>query len=185
MAEYKRQLIVGDRRTPLKFRLYDDGQDNDLSGGTVTFDMYAADGTHTVDSGSCTVQPTATFTADTTNNYYVANAHGMENGWEVILTTTGTLPAPLATSTRYFVINATQNYFQLAKSKNGADITPTDTGSGTHSFAVLGQVSYAWASADVDTAGTYKGWFTVTEGGVSDTFPNDSTGIAIVIAEVG
>lgn len=182
---YKHQLVVGDRKTPLTARLHDDGKDNDLSGATVTFDMYDSAGTQVVADGSCTVQPGITFTADTSNDRYVANGHGLADGWEVIVSSSTTLPSPLSATTRYFVRDCTDNHFKLSTEKGGTAIDPTDAGTGTHTLKVLGQVQYSWASGDVDSAGSFKGWFTVTESSVSDTFPNDSSGIAIVIQGVG
>jgi BppU N-terminal domain len=39
--------------------------------------------------------------------------------------------------------------------------------------AALGIVSYAWAAADLDTAGFYEAEFEVTLAGLKQTYPND------------
>jgi hypothetical protein len=87
---------------------------------------------------------TAEFTAATTNTI-TSGAHGLQNGDAVVLTTTNTLPAGLATSTIYYVIEATANTFKLAATPppreyiTGSGGVPdeidiTDTGTGTHTF---------------------------------------------------
>ena len=87
---------------------------------------------------------TANFTAATTD-IITSNAHGLQNGDAVVLTTTDTLPAGLATSTVYYVIEATTNTFKLSLTrpprgyKTGSGEAPpavniTDTGTGTHTW---------------------------------------------------
>lgn len=88
---------------------------------------------------------TANFTAAVTD-IITSNAHGLKNGDKVVLTTTTTLPAGLATGTVYYVIEATTNTFKLStisisnyttgvgQIPNAVDIT--DTGTGTHTFTM-------------------------------------------------
>lgn len=88
---------------------------------------------------------TANFTAAVTD-IITSNAHGLKNGDKVVLTTTTTLPAGLATGTVYYVIEATTNTFKLStisisnyttgvgQIPNAVDIT--DTGAGTHTFTM-------------------------------------------------
>jgi len=61
-------------------------------------------------------------------------------GTEVSLTTTGTLPAGLATGTRYFLIYQSTTTFKfassLANALAGTAIDITDTGTGTHTITV-------------------------------------------------
>lgn len=88
---------------------------------------------------------TATFTAATTD-IITANAHGLKNGDMVVLTTTNTLPAGLAVSTVYWVIEAATNTFKLSATSimnyttGIGQPTPTvditDTGTGTHTFTM-------------------------------------------------
>lgn len=58
--------------------------------------------------------------------------HGLTNGREVILSTTGALPTGLTAGTVYYVVAATPNTFQLAATKGGAAINTTGTQSGVH-----------------------------------------------------
>lgn len=89
---------------------------------------------------------TANFTAAVTD-IITSNAHGLKNGDMVVLTTSGTLPAGLATSTVYWVIEATTNTFKLcansvANYTTGEEefghpvVDITDTGTGTHTFTM-------------------------------------------------
>jgi len=48
-------------------------------------------------------------------------AHGLQNGDVVQLTTTGVLPAPLATATDYYVIRVDADNFKLAASAKDAE----------------------------------------------------------------
>ena len=89
---------------------------------------------------------TANFTAATTD-VITSAAHGLKNGEMVILTTTDTLPAGLATSTVYWVIESATNTFKLSAVSapsytTGLPQPPvppvdiTDTGTGTHTFTM-------------------------------------------------
>lgn len=49
------------------------------------------------------------------------------------------------------------------------------------SAPTLGYVEYDFQSADVDTAGNYRGWFLVYSGSEPETFPDDDEGIEIEI----
>jgi hypothetical protein len=184
VAEHTFQCAVGDRSTPLSVRCYDPGKDNNISGLTVLFAMDQLDGTNKLaeTSTGVTVQPGQTFTADTTNTRYGCNGHGFQDGWEVIVSSATTLPSPLSATTRYFVRDATPNHFKLCTEPNGAAIAPTSAGTGAHTIKVLGQIQYAWTATDVLTAGTYKGWFVITDAsGFDRTFPNANEGIGIEI----
>jgi hypothetical protein len=72
-------------------------------------------------TGSVTVQidPTNTLTH---------NGHELQDDDAVKLT--GTLPSPVVSGTRYYVVNRTANTFQLSATRGGAPITITTTGSG-------------------------------------------------------
>lgn len=78
---------------------------------------------------------TANFTAATTD-IITSNAHGLSNGDRVVLTTTDTLPAGLATATVYTVFAVTTNTFKLSTQPFPTDqaVDITDTGTGTHTF---------------------------------------------------
>lgn len=91
---------------------------------------------------------TANFTAATTD-ICTSAAHGLKNGDMVVLTTSASdLPAGLATSTVYWVIDATTNTFKLSASScenyttvDGVQppvppVDITDAGTGTHTFTM-------------------------------------------------
>jgi len=46
-----------------------------------------------------------------------------------------------------------------------------------------GQVSYAFSDADVDTAGTFWGWFIVTSSDKTDTYPRGGRRFKILITD--
>lgn len=88
--------------------------------------------------GSATFNTTATnanFTADAGTDVITSAGHNLQNGDKVVLTTTGTLPAGLATSTAYYVRDKTTDTFKLsATNPFAAAVDITDAGSGTHTW---------------------------------------------------
>jgi hypothetical protein len=76
-------------------------------------------------------------------------AHGLVNGNQIKLTTTGTMPAPFVAGTIYFVVGSAPNEFQLAATLGGGAITYTTAGSGTFAYTQTGvdQTPSSWASA--------------------------------------
>jgi len=100
--------------------------------------------TATAQATTNTLGQTDTFTADTTTNIltFVSTANNPSNlltGTRIRLTTSGTLPAPLATATDYYVIAQTNMLgIQLATSYAnaiaGTAIDITTTGTGTHTL---------------------------------------------------
>lgn len=66
------------------------------------------------------------------------NAHGLQNGQRIQLTTTGALPTGLTASTTYFVTNQSTNAFSLATTLANAaantKITTSGSQSGTHTM---------------------------------------------------
>lgn len=60
------------------------------------------------------------------------NAHGLQNGDQVVLTTSGALPTGLTAGTTYYVVNQATNTFQLSATAGGSAITTTGTQNGTH-----------------------------------------------------
>lgn len=78
-------------------------------------------------------RPRKVFTADAATNTLAAQNHGYPNGAKIEnFNTGGALPAPLAAATAYYVVNATQNTYQLALAPGGAAIDLTTAGTGTH-----------------------------------------------------
>lgn len=66
----------------------------------------------------------------------------LPNGTRVQLTTTGTLPDPLATATDYYVVNRTDDSIELAATVDGTPIDLTDDGTGTHTVTKAVETSY-------------------------------------------
>lgn len=177
---------VGDTLTPVSAILVgDNGNPVSLSGKTVTFQLAGADGVdvYAESATDVTKEPTQDFTATANSISLSCVGHGLRNGQQVILTTTGTLPTGLATATRYFVRNAKPNTFSLATQPDGNEIAPTGAGTGTHSIAIVGHAQWAPTSGAVDEAGSFYGCFRVTSGGKTDTFPSDEHRLKIVIEE--
>jgi len=77
-----------------------------------------------------------TFTASTSPSQLNYTGLTLNVGDAVTLTTTGTLPNPLATSTTYFVQARTSSTFQLASTLGGSAIVITTTGTGTHTLTL-------------------------------------------------
>lgn len=64
-------------------------------------------------------------------------AHGLENGTQIILSTTGTLPTGLVPGQVYYVTNKASGNFELAETPGGASINTTGAGTGTHRARAL------------------------------------------------
>lgn len=58
--------------------------------------------------------------------------HTLQNGDQVVLTTSGALPTGLAAGTTYYVVNQATNTFQLSATAGGSAINTSGTQSGTH-----------------------------------------------------
>ena len=72
------------------------------------------------------------FTANVSNVLTSLN-HGLSDGFSVsVMNQGGGLPAPLNSSTTFYVINATTSTFKLATSPGGTEIDITTVGTGTH-----------------------------------------------------
>lgn len=102
--------------------------------------------TATAQSTTNTLGRSATFTADASTDLmtYTSIANLPSNiltGTRVRLTTTTTLPAPLATATDYYVIRMSDGTFELAttyaNALTGTQINITDAGTGTHTITWL------------------------------------------------
>ncbi|MCG2585517.1 hypothetical protein [Massilia sp. TS11] len=80
---------------------------------------------------------TATVTISNATPGVVAwTSHGQAAGTPVVLSTTGTLPAPLVPGVTYYVLSPNTNDFQLAATVGGTAINTTSAGSGTHTATV-------------------------------------------------
>lgn len=139
------------------------------------------------------------------------NGHGLVAGNQVKLVTTGTLPAPFAVGTIYYIVNPTTNDFQLAVTLGGAPIQYTTAGSGTFSytqtgvdqtpsswiafppigFIVLNQLTaqrmWAWNSKTVFYSAIYEPWDYVAanNAGFIDISPGDGDSVVAVAGTYG
>jgi len=89
-------------------------------------------------SGSISVPQTTkngTITAiNTGTEFFTSVAHGLVNGDQVFIDSTGTMPAPLERKVVYYVINKTVDTFQLSLTSGGSAINVTSAGTGTIDF---------------------------------------------------
>lgn len=82
--------------------------------------------------------PLYPFTAATSDVItYSAGSFILKNNDVIALTSSNTLPAGLSVNTEYYIINATTNTFKVSLTQGGAAVDITDTGSGSHYFAIL------------------------------------------------
>lgn len=91
-------------------------------------------------------------------------SHGFVNNDTIRLTTTGTLPAGLATGTTYYVVNATSNTFQLSATAGGAAVNITAAaGGGTHTATsnVFGNITFGELGTLPDNAIVTRSWVDV------------------------
>lgn len=185
MAIHKR--MVGDTLTPLNAKLTRAGSPVDLASKTVKFQIEKDDGTSVLAETitGVTAHPTQTFTVTAATDLITCNAHGVSHNDQVVVSTTTTLPAGLAASTRYFARDVNPNTFTVSLTPGGSVVDITDTGTGTHSFYIVGSVQYDFASAAVASAYSGRGWFTVYSGAEFDSLPTDKRGIPIEVLTYG
>ena len=97
---------------------------------TLSGEGYITVGTSLLNSTqAATITDSSTPTAATIT---VANGTAFPNGTAVVLSSTGTLPAPFNVYTTYYVANKSVNTFNLTYAVGGVTIKTTTTGSGTH-----------------------------------------------------
>lgn len=80
-----------------------------------------------------------TFTLDASSDTIEKVAHGLSNGDEVQLYTTGTFPAGITAYDVYYVVNKTVDDFQISTTLNWTAITFTTTGTWTLTYSLLWQ----------------------------------------------
>ena len=182
------RVTIGDTLTPLNTILrHANGDPVDLSAYTVTFAMEEEDGdSELAETGTgVTSHPTQAFTADTTTDHVKCVGHGVQEGDQIIVASTTTLPTGLSASTRYFARDVSPNAFKLEATPGSGPIDITGAGSGTHTFYVVGSVQMDFAAANVDTAGTYRGWFITTLSAEKKHWPEGDSWYTIQILARG
>ena len=180
--------ILGDTLTPLNVLCMLNGDPYDWTSKTPSFELEEDDGTAITEAGTITAHPTQTFTAGETYepDYLNCNAHGCENGDQVVLATSGTLPTGLSTSTRYYVVQRLPNQFKVSRVPNGEPVDVTaSTGSGAHTFYIVGTVQVTFATADIDVMMPYRLWIVSTSAAATQHFPDDEVGIQVDVRAVG
>lgn len=95
----------------------------------------------TVKSVSLTASTQITVTPAFATGIFTATAHGLLNGQLVGLNSSGTVPGNLNSATKYFVINAAADTFQLATSAGGLPVSFSDNGTGTVTVTAASLVS--------------------------------------------
>lgn len=97
------------------------------------------------------------FTTDFTTDFLTSTAHGLTNGDRVMVFSSTTLPATLASSTIYFVVNKTTDTFQLSLTWGGSAINLTDNGTGTHKWHVATQNEVSKTITAIDISDLLNG----------------------------
>lgn len=159
------RITIGNTLLPLNTVLrHGNGDPIDLSAYTVTVEMETDAGASELaeTATGVTAHPTQAFTVDATLDILKCNGHGVKENDQIVVASTTTLPAGLAAATRYFARDITPNAFKLEALPGGGVVNITDTGTGTHTFYVVGSVQMDFAAANVDTAGLYRLWFILT-----------------------
>lgn len=104
------------------------------------------------------------FTSNFSTDILTSNTHGKSDGEIITLSNSGgALPANLGTGTKYFIISATTDTFQVSLTSGGSAVDFSDNGSGTHYFHsqmkvpdMRGEFPRGWdhgAGNDPDAAG--------------------------------
>lgn len=75
-------------------------------------------------------------TFDNTTNTINCTGHGLSNDTSIRLSTTNTLPAEFRDDHFYWIVNKTDNTFQLSRTEGGGVYAFTDDGTGTHYFSL-------------------------------------------------
>lgn len=86
---------------------------------------------------------------DHTTDTITEAAHGLNNGDELYITSSGTMPAGITSWQVYYVVNKTVNTFQISTAKNGTAVAFTDNWSWTHTYYKLTKprcryIQYLW-----------------------------------------
>jgi hypothetical protein len=96
-------------------------------------------------------------TIDIVTDVFTLTAHGLANGAQVRLATTGVLPAPFVENLYYYVVSATIDTFKLSLLPAGSAINALDGGSGAHSLVkrglptdITGHVFSSWVKSNVE-----------------------------------
>ena len=118
------------------------GQSISYTGTAVIPGYYGIDNSY---SGSNFAPTALTSISNASPAVFTLANHGLIAGQRLMLTTTGTLPSPLATATPYYVLAAglTSSTFQVSTSPGGSPVNTGSAGSGTHSYSLVANATAA------------------------------------------
>lgn len=163
---------LGDRRLPFSDILLDRGGGAiDLAALTVKLAVDDFEGTNVISATATgvTIQPTADIIADPIKNEWFAENHGLRTGDEVVLATSGVLPAGFTVGTRYFVRDVSVHRFRLSYKPSVTAITVADGGTMSHTFYAVGHVVRAWQAGELpdetNDAEDHRAYWIVEDGG--------------------
>ena len=105
----------------------------DLSPGTTPITAISATNPTVISTLNNNFLPTA---VDILTNIITINNHGFSENFQIVFTSSGTVPSPLVSGTKYYVKNSTLNTFQVALVAGGAAIDLTTSGTGSLNAAV-------------------------------------------------
>jgi hypothetical protein len=187
MAETTQKRITGDT-FPIKAICYYYDEPYDWTGATATAVLEELIGTAVTEAGTVTAHPTQSCTAGSGSSgdedYIRCRAHGVKPGNQIVFATSGTLPTGLTAGTVYYAVEVMPNEFKVSTKVGGTavDITAS-SGSGTHTFYIVGSIEYTPATAEVTSS--KSGWFVSTESGVIISFPADKQGFTMDVQAQG
>ena len=117
-------------------------------GGTLTAQANQVVGGSTSIAGSAYLGGSQTATITVASPAVITVASSPLNDTAIRFTTTTLLPAPLDTTTTYYVKNRTATTFQVSTSIGGASINTTAFGSGTHTVTTVSLATTATAGTN-------------------------------------
>ena len=117
-------------------------------GGTLTAQTNQVIGGSTAVAGSAYLGVSQTATITVATPAVITVASSPLNNTAVRFSTTELLPAPLTTTTTYYVINRTGTTFQVSTSVGGSAVATSAFGSGTHTVSTVSLTSTANAGTN-------------------------------------
>lgn len=186
-APYTYRFIVGDTLAGFAVTLRDSDSALELTPYTVKLTIEQDGGTPIVEETETgiTKQQSRAFTADAERDLLLCPNNKLDPNTEVVLATTGTLPAPLESAKTYFVTDPSPHAIALTDLPDDAPLDLTSAGTGSHSLYAVGEVNVAVPAAVANAEGTYRAWLKLFKDGKGITWPNDATGVVLEVAPRG
>lgn len=182
--------MIGDTQHAVSAICYLNGRPYDWTSKSASTVLEEEVGTAITEAGTTTAHPTQTCTAGTGSNgdedFIRCRAHGVEEGDQIVFATSGTLPTGLTAGTVYYAVSVQPNEFKVSTVPTGVPVDITaSSGTGTHTFYIVGSIQYAYHADEVDTASPVRGWFVSTSSGKTTHFPADRQGFTLDIQALG